>query len=204
VRHDGPVTATSSGQIRAYRGHADAHDAEVRDAAPGSRGLAQFCGGFFREDPHRAPPFPVKVVAPNQIGMVVTTLAGHREAAGAQRPPTHHNGPMSDVPQSLEVDLATFAAAHAAGATLLDVRNPDEYEEKHVPGALLIPLGELSERQGEIPAGDPLYVICAAGGRSLAAAQALVGAGYPAVSVAGGTNGWEAAGHPVVRGSERG
>jgi RND superfamily putative drug exporter len=111
---------------------------------------------------------------------------------------------MSDVPESLEVDLATFAAAYAAGAALLDVRNPDEYEEKHVPGAVLIPLGELAERTAEVPSGDPLYVICAAGGRSLAAAQALVGAGYPAVSVAGGTNGWAAAGHPVVQGAERG
>jgi thioredoxin 1 len=109
---------------------------------------------------------------------------------------------MSDTSASLEVDLDTFAAAHAAGATVLDVRNPDEYEEKHVPGAVLIPLGELADRTDEIPAGDPLYVICAAGGRSLAATKALVGAGYPAVSVAAGTNGWAAAGHPVVAGTD--
>ncbi|HET9076572.1 MAG TPA: rhodanese-like domain-containing protein [Acidimicrobiales bacterium] len=90
----------------------------------------------------------------------------------------------------LEVDLDTFARAHAAGATVLDVRNPDEYDQAHVPGAVLIPLGELAARQDEIPDADPLYVICAVGGRSLTAAQALVGAGYPAISVAGGTNGW--------------
>jgi rhodanese-related sulfurtransferase len=111
---------------------------------------------------------------------------------------------MPDVPESLEVDLATFAAAHSAGAPVLDVRNPDEYDEKHVPGATLIPLGELAERTGEIPAGDPLYVICAAGGRSLTATHALVDAGYTAVSVAGGTNGWAAAGYPVVAGPEPG
>jgi thioredoxin 1 len=110
--------------------------------------------------------------------------------------------PMTQDPQSLEVDIPTFAAAFAAGATVLDVRNPDEYEEKHVPGAVLIPLGELSGRTGEIPAGDPLYVICAAGGRSLTATHALVDAGYAAVSVAGGTNGWAAAGNPVVTGTE--
>lgn len=105
---------------------------------------------------------------------------------------------------SLEVDLDTFAAAHAAGATVLDVRNPDEYEEKHVPGAVLIPLGQLAERVDEIPAADPLYVICAAGGRSLTATRALVDAGYHALSVAGGTNGWESAGRPVVRGDQPG
>lgn len=104
----------------------------------------------------------------------------------------------------LEVDLATFAAAHEEGAVVLDVRNPDEYVEAHVPGAVLIPLGELAGRQDEIPAGDPLYVICAAGGRSLTATKALVDAGYKAVSVAGGTNGWIERGGAVVAGEERG
>jgi thioredoxin 1 len=103
-------------------------------------------------------------------------------------------------PPGLEVDLDAFAAAHAAGATVLDVRNPDEYETAHVPGAHLIPLGELAARQEEIPDGDPLYVICAAGGRSLTAAQALHQAGYRVLSVAGGTNGWMERGHPVVTG----
>jgi thioredoxin 1 len=104
----------------------------------------------------------------------------------------------------LEVDLDTFAAAREAGATVLDVRNPDEYESAHVPGAVLIPLPELAARQAEIPEADPLYVICAAGGRSLTAAKALVDAGYSAVSVAGGTNGWIERGGEVVTGDQPG
>jgi rhodanese-related sulfurtransferase len=102
--------------------------------------------------------------------------------------------------QSLEVDLETFAKAHAAGAKVLDVRNPEEYQEAHVPGAVLIPLSELALRQQEIPEADRLYVICAVGGRSLTAARALVDAGYNAVSVAGGTRGWIEQGGDVVRG----
>jgi rhodanese-related sulfurtransferase len=109
---------------------------------------------------------------------------------------------MPDDSLSLEVDLESFAEAHAAGATVLDVRNPDEYETAHVAGAVLIPLPELAARQDEIPEGDPLYVICAVGGRSLTATRALVGAGYRAVSVAGGTNGWIERGWPVVTGPE--
>ncbi|MDQ6838497.1 MAG: rhodanese-like domain-containing protein [Actinomycetota bacterium] len=109
---------------------------------------------------------------------------------------------MDSHPLSLETDLDTFAAAHAQGAVVVDVRQPDEYVEAHVPGAVLIPLGELAARQGEIPHSDPLYIICAAGGRSLTAAAALVDAGYPAMSVSGGTNGWIAAGHPVVSGED--
>jgi rhodanese-related sulfurtransferase len=112
---------------------------------------------------------------------------------------------MPDVaPETIEVSLDTFAAAYGAGATVLDVRQPDEYEDAHVSGAKLIPLGELSARQEEIPDADPLYVICAAGGRSMTAAVALVQAGYHAISVAGGTRGWIAQGRPVVTGSDEG
>ncbi len=98
------------------------------------------------------------------------------------------------------MDLRTLASAHAGGAVVLDVRNPDEYNAGHVPGAKLIPLGELSARQDEIPGGDPIYVICATGGRSLAATKAMIEAGYRAVSVMGGTKAWIEAGHPVVKG----
>lgn len=109
---------------------------------------------------------------------------------------------MPDAPDLLEVDLEVFAAAHAAGATVLDVRNPDEYTTAHVPGAVLIPLDQLAARRDEIPIGDPLYVICALGGRSLTATKALVEAGYRAVSVAGGTNGWIERGGAVVTGDD--
>lgn len=107
---------------------------------------------------------------------------------------------MADGTDALEVDLDTFAAAHADGVVVLDVRNPDEYEAGHVSGAVLIPLPELGERQDDIPDGDPIYVICALGGRSLQATKALVGAGYSAVSVAGGTKGWIEQGRTVVTG----
>ena len=99
------------------------------------------------------------------------------------------------------MDLETFAAAHAAGAVVVDVRNPDEYVSGHVRGAVLIPLGEMGTRQDDIPDGNPVYVICAIGGRSLQAVKAMVEAGYQAVSVAGGTKGWIQQGRPVVTGS---
>jgi thioredoxin 1 len=124
-----------------------------------------------------------------------------RAPGGGGAAGTDHNGGMPDTP-SLEVDLDTFADALAAGATVLDVRNPDEYDEAHVGGAVLIPLPELAQRVDEVPAGSPLYVICAAGARSLRATEVLVAAGHHAVSVAGGTNGWIGTGRPVVTGSE--
>src|SRR5215207_4662440 len=100
-----------------------------------------------------------------------------------------------------EVDLATFAAAHRDGAVVIDVREPLEYVAGHVPGVALIPMGHLASRTAELPRTAPVYVICASGNRSLAAARFLASAGIDAWSVGGGTGAWARAGHPTVRGA---
>jgi rhodanese-related sulfurtransferase len=69
---------------------------------------------------------------------------------------------------------------------------------------MLIPLPELPDRHGEIPAADTVYVICRSGARSLKASEFLVATGRMPVNVAGGTLGWIEAGHPVVSGPEPG
>jgi rhodanese-related sulfurtransferase len=100
-----------------------------------------------------------------------------------------------------EVDLATFAARRRDGAMVIDVREPAEYVAGHVPGAQLIPLSQIASRAAQLPRGVPVYVVCASGNRSLAATEYLVGAGFEAWSVAGGTSAWQRAGHAVVRGA---
>ncbi len=101
-------------------------------------------------------------------------------------------------PPAPEVTISTAAAAVDQGATLIDVREPHEYAEAHVPQAKSMPLGEVLERTVEIDASRPVYVICAHGSRSMAAAGALRQAGFDAVSVAGGTATWISEGRPVV------
>ena len=108
-------------------------------------------------------------------------------------------GPMAE-PGVPEIDIDELARRHAAGAFVLDVRNPDEYVAGHVPGAVLIPLPELGDRWQEVPEGDVL-VICKSGARSAKAVEALNGAGRTTVNVAGGTMAWIDAGRPVVTGS---
>lgn len=103
-----------------------------------------------------------------------------------------------------EVDIAAFAAAHAGGALVIDVREPDEYLSGHVPGARLVPIASVPDRAAELPAGEPVYVICASGNRSAAAADWLRNTGIDAWSVAGGTGSWIVAGHPVVYGLPEG
>lgn len=84
---------------------------------------------------------------------------------------------------------------------LIDVREPDEYAEARVPGAALIPLATVPERTDEIPKDKTVYVICAAGGRSMNAAEYLAANGWDTVNVAGGTKAWIAFGKPVDQGA---
>jgi rhodanese-related sulfurtransferase/rubrerythrin len=61
---------------------------------------------------------------------------------------------------------------------LLDVRQPEEYKAEHIPGAVLIPLGELEARQGELDRSKKIIAYCRSGHRSMAAAIALCGLGF--------------------------
>jgi rhodanese-related sulfurtransferase len=84
---------------------------------------------------------------------------------------------------------------------LIDVREEWEYEDGHVPGAVNIPLGQLPDRLSELRREVIVTVICQSGGRSMRAADFLVANGIEAVSVAGGTGSWIAAGQSVNHGS---
>lgn len=76
--------------------------------------------------------------------------------------------------------------------TLLDVRQPKEYETGHIPGAVLVPLPELPERMSELSRDLPVISYCRSGQRSYAAASLLKGAGFQEVySMQGGINAWE-------------
>ena len=88
----------------------------------------------------------------------------------------------------------------AAGGRVLDVRNPDEYADAHIPGATLIPLPELAQRLGDVPPDRPVHVVCQSGGRSAQAVQQLRRVDIDAVSVTGGTSGWSESGRPTDTG----
>ena len=90
-------------------------------------------------------------------------------------------------------EAKTFIDEHAEGAfTLLDVRQPGEYESEHIPGAKLIPLPGLKDGRAELDSQKPVIVYCASGGRSLAAAQLLSGLGFNEIyNLQGGIKAWK-------------
>ncbi|MDQ6928701.1 MAG: rhodanese-like domain-containing protein [Actinomycetota bacterium] len=99
-----------------------------------------------------------------------------------------------------EVDIDELARGRDEGVPLIDVRQPEEYDAGHVPGARLIPLSEVGLRVAEVPTGGPVYVICHLGSRSEKAVQFLRQRGVDAYSVVGGTKAWVDSGHPAVTG----
>jgi len=98
-----------------------------------------------------------------------------------------------------EIAVEELAAVRTSGV-LVDVREPEEYATGHVPSAVPIPMGQLATRMGELDKTSPVFVICASGNRSSAMTDLLRGAGFDAVSVAGGTGAWTRSGRPLEGG----
>jgi rhodanese-related sulfurtransferase len=93
---------------------------------------------------------------------------------------------------------AVDAAAIPDGAYLLDVREPAEWQAGHIPNAVHIPMGQLSDRAGEIPRDCDVYVVCRSGVRSAQVTVALNNAGWLARNADGGMERWADAARPMV------
>ena len=103
---------------------------------------------------------------------------------------------MAEVTESSPAEA--YAALQGEGAVLVDVREPWEYEEARIPGAVLIPLGEVPDRIADIPDDRDVYIHCRVGGRSAKAVAFLIENGRPrARNVAGGIDAWREAGLPL-------
>ena len=106
----------------------------------------------------------------------------------------------ADIP---EIDIDELDRRRGSGAAIFDVREPDEYEEVRIPGAVLVPLAAVPDsvdRFRAAAAGTAVCVVCAAGGRSAQAVGYLRARGVDAVNVAGGTRAWHQSGRPVETG----
>jgi rhodanese-related sulfurtransferase len=100
-----------------------------------------------------------------------------------------------------EISAVQAAEKRATGAFILDVREQAEWDELHIPGAALIPLGELQSRLDEVPRDREIVVVCRSGNRSATGRDILLEAGFQGVtSMAGGVRDWQAQGFPTATG----
>lgn len=102
--------------------------------------------------------------------------------------------PETQAGRMAAAEARQFLAAHPE-ALVLDVRNPDEWEDQygHIEGARQIPLPELSARAGEVEGwkDKPVVLVCRSGRRSQMAAEILAGLGYRQVfNLEGGMIAW--------------
>jgi rhodanese-related sulfurtransferase len=84
-------------------------------------------------------------------------------------------------------------------ATIVDVREPAEWDEAHIAHARLVPLATVPDTVDAF-AATPTYVICRSGGRSARACEYLAAHGAVVVNVVGGMLAWQDAGLPVSTG----
>ena len=99
-----------------------------------------------------------------------------------------------------EISVDELADRLAAGARLVDVREPVEYEEARVPGGVLVPLATVPANVDAFRSDGATYVICRSGARSMQACEFLAAQGLDVVNVAGGTLAWFASGRDVLAG----
>lgn len=80
-----------------------------------------------------------------------------------------------------------------AGTIVLDVREQEEYDQGHIPGAVLLPVGEITQESASaaVPEKDTVVLVyCRSGNRSKAAAGELAQLGYTQVYEFGGIQDW--------------
>ena len=88
------------------------------------------------------------------------------------------------------------------GSPVIDVREPNEYSDGHVPGATLIPVNTVFARREELPKDGSIIFVCGVGQRSALACEMAAAAGFPPgalYNLEGGTEGWVKAGEPVEK-----
>lgn len=133
---------------------------------------------------------------------IVLALAGCGVQAAAPVAPVVIESASEEgalLPVTLSVD-AVHALYAAGEISIIDVRETYEYDAGHIPGAALIPLGELPARLDEIPPDETVVVVCRSGNRSSQAQRFLAGEGFDNVhNMLGGMNAWANAGHEIER-----
>src|ERR1700710_1397834 len=102
---------------------------------------------------------------------------------------------MQDVPT---VEVAQVPDPIPDGLTVLDVREPIEWQHGRIEGAVHVPMAQIPARTGELPTEGRVLVVCKVGGRSAHVTAFLQEQGFDAVNLAGGMLEWAAAGRPLV------
>ncbi len=132
---------------------------------------------------------------PNPVRPVIEKLIDYEQFCGIPQAKAQEAEEQSAIQEITVAQLKQLLDSGANDFTLLDVRNPHEYEIARIPGSVLIPLSEIENGTGvdkikELFNGHRLYAHCKMGGRSAKALAILKQAGIEGVNVKGGITAW--------------
>ena len=136
--------------------------------------------------------------------LLILVMLGTAVACGGTATTTAPD-PVVAVDDSAEFDLAGTVDVQTVASVkdredvvVLDVREQWEYDEGHIPGVTLIPMGEVANRLAEIPTDKEVIVTCRSGNRSGQVTDFLRQQGFDNVhNMDGGILAWQAAGYDV-------
>jgi len=142
--------------------------------------------------------FRIKV---NLVGLLLLSALVMVTACGG----AETSAPAVVIDESAPLDLGDEIDVHTVASVkdredvyLLDVREPWEYEEAHIPGVTLLPMGNVPDNLDQIPTDKQVIVTCRTGNRSGQIAAYLRQNGFDNISnMSGGIVDWQAAGYPV-------
>ena len=131
--------------------------------------------------------------------LVLAACGGAAPAAPVADAPVESSVNLENLPQNIDIDTV-YEIQNDPNVFMLDVREQQEYDEKHIPGINLIPMSTIENRLDEIPTDQTVIVTCRTGNRSNQVTQFLRANGFDnAHNMTGGIVEWEQAGYPVER-----
>jgi len=102
----------------------------------------------------------------------------------------------TSIKEAITTNSKTVTSSEASslikeGAILIDVRTKEEYDEKHITGAVNIPLAEIEKGNINYNKDTAIIVYCRSGNRSATAAKELITLGYTSIYDLGSINNWK-------------
>lgn len=134
----------------------------------------------------------------NLLGQLRARIWGKPAAPARPLPPPAPEPEELIIPEVTVADLRPQLQGDQP-PLVLDVREPYEWRQVHLPTALHIPMNEVPTRLAELPQDRPIVVLCAHGSRSYGVAGYLIEQGYQASSLTGGITQWAHEGGEISR-----
>lgn len=184
ITHDAPAVATANGRRHLVAAWPASAHTSVADAI--ARGIMSY--GDVLAD--------LGAIEVEVDPQVVHNVNRPDELPGRRPGRRYPRSPMT-VP---EISVDELAPLLRAGARIVDVREPDEYEQARVPGGVLVPLATVPDSIDAFRGEGTTYVICRSGVRSMRACEFVAQHGIDVANVAGGMLAWIASGRDVAAG----